>query len=236
MSIVKAAALLTSIFLIQASSAPPSASATKANRVFTDLPFIAAHPGLVTRSGRTLTFRNGETLTDEGECDEGDCFEWRVDGVWHDRFVGVSETQYEHAGYVIVNLGVNNSLVSTASRPIPSPNGKLFFAGEHDDRAWDPLHGAAIWAFDEYGPNRLRLVDTHLLMFDRFVAWRGDKCVEFTGARGYNRDPKPIRTYWLAEEAGDWRLLETPSDVCEVSRSSSPAAAPARDRNRRGTR
>jgi len=202
-------------------------------RTFTDLPFIAAHPGFVTRSGRTLTFRNGETLTDEGDCNEGDCIEWRADDVWHDRFVGVSETQYEDSGYVIVNLGVNNSLVSTASRPIPSPNGKLFFAGHHDDRAWDPLHGAAIWAFDESGPNRLRLVDTHLLMFDRFVAWRGDACVEFTGARGYSRGLKPTRTYWLAEEAGDWRLLEAPSAVCEVSRPL-PAAAPARGRNRRG--
>ena len=236
MSIVKTAALLTAVFLMQASAAPSSAPVARADGVFADLPFIAAHPGLVTRTGRTLTFKNGETLTDEGDCNEGDCVEYRVDAVWHGRFVGVDEARYESGGYLIINLSVNNSMTQTLARPIPSPDGKRFFAGRHNDSDWDVSQGAAIWDFDEYGPNRLRLVDTQLLMFDSFVAWRGNGCVEFTGARDYNRGLKPIRTYWLAEEAGDWRLLETPSAVCEVSRSSSPAAAPARDRNRRETR
>lgn len=228
--------LFASASLMQASASPVPTPARRANGVFSDLSFIAAHPGFATRTSRTLTFKNGETLTDEGDCDEGDCVEYRVDGVWHDRFVGVDLTQYEDSDYVIVNLGVNNSLVSTAARPIPSPDGKLFFAGRHDDRAWDPLHGAAIWEFADYGPVRLRLVDTHLVMFDRFVAWRGNACVEFTGARDYNKGLKPIRTYWLAEEEGDWRLMESPSATCRINRSISPAAAPGSDRNRSGTR
>lgn len=185
--------------------------------VFTDASVIAANPDLVTRTGKTLRFRNGTTLTDEGDCSKGDCVEYRVDGAWHKRFVGVDETHYEGGGYIVVNLGMNNSLVRTGSRPVPSPNGKLFFAGYHDDVELTPNHGAAIWEFDESGPSRLRLVETYQLMFDSFVAWRGSSCVEFTGARGYGRGMKPIRSYWLAEDQGDWRLLESPASTCKAN-------------------
>lgn len=181
----------------------------------TDQPFIDAHPGLVTRKGTTLVFKNGETLTDEGDCGEGDCTQYRVDGVWRGQFVGVDVTQYEDSDYLLVNLDANNSLEFIGSRPIPSPDGKLFFAGFHDDRKWSPYQGASVWELDEnVGPNRLRVVDTQLVAFDSFTAWRGNQCVEFKGSRGYNRGIQPTRVFWLARQEGDWQLLERPSAIC----------------------
>jgi hypothetical protein len=173
---------------------------------------ISRHPALVARDGGSLKVA-GQVFTDEGDCQEGDCTRYRVDGVWHGRFIGVDVTYYEDGDYILIDGKGNGYYTTIGSRPIPSPTGRLFFTGHHDDREWSPYEGASVWLWEPF-PRRLRVVDTDLVVFNSFVAWRGDSCVEFTGARGYNVGMQPTRTYWLAEQEGDWRLLEKRPDSC----------------------
>ena len=49
--------------------------------------------------------------------------------------------------------------------------------------------------------------------FAGFVAWRGESCVEFTGARGYNVGLQPIRTFWLVERGGKLTVRKFDTDV-----------------------
>lgn len=175
-----------------------------------DTALVSDYPELMRRDGAILT-ANGMVFRDEGICEEGDCVRHRVDGVWHERYVGVGVGYPEHDDYLLV---VHDSLaIPIGSRPIPSPSGKRFFTGHHDDREWSPSQGASVWEW-EPGPRRLRIVDTDLVVFDSFVAWRGDSCVEFIGARGYRIGMQPMRTFWLAEQHGDWQLLETRPGIC----------------------
>jgi hypothetical protein len=56
-------------------------------------------------------------------------------------------------------------------------------------------------------------------MFDSFIGWRGDSCIEFTGARGFNVGARPTQTFWLAEQNGDWQLLEKRPAICANGKS-----------------
>lgn len=166
-----------------------------------DVELISAYPGLVRRQGKVLTVL-GQTFEDRGECVSGDCTRYRVDGVWRNQYVGVEVSHYEETDYFLV---MPNHHIPIGSRPIPSPGGKHFFSGHHDDRRWSPYQGSSIWTWNPF-PRRLRIVDTDLVAFDSFVSWHGESCVEFTGARGYNVRMEPTRTFWLTEADGDWRL------------------------------
>lgn len=176
----------------------------------------AVHPGLFERRGAELRLKNGAVFTDSGDCRSLHCDRYRADAVWHGRYVGVAHDQYEGGSYFLVDTKQASSHADEiAARPILSPSGRRFFAGHHSDMDWSPYQGAAIWEFNAgTGADRLRVVDTRLLMFDSFVAWRGDGCVEFKGARGYGEMSRPTRTYWLVEQGGDWRLLEARAPSC----------------------
>ena len=175
---------------------------------------VAAHPDLMNRRGRVLSVR-GQTFEDEGDCESGDCTRYEADGVWKDQYVGVQVHYYEEGDYLLVD---RNDHIPIGSRPIPSPSGRRFFTGHHDDRRWSPYQGASVWEW-EPTPRRLRVVDTDIVQFDSFTGWRGDRCVEFIGARGYNVGLEPARTFWLAEQDGDWRLLEERPAVCVDDRT-----------------
>lgn len=170
---------------------------------------IAAHPNLMTRRGGALEV-GGQTFSDEGDCQSGDCTRYRADGVWKGEHVGIEVSYYEESDYFLVG---RNDHIPIGSRPIPSPSGRRFFTGHHDDRRWSPYQGASIWEW-EPTPRRLRIVDTDLVAFHSFTAWRGERCVEFTGARGYNVEARPSRTFWLVEQHGDWQLLEERPPIC----------------------
>jgi hypothetical protein len=173
---------------------------------------IAAHSAFIARDGSRLKIA-GQVFADQGKCEEGDCTRYRVDGVWHGRYVGIHVSRYEDGDYILIDAKGNGHYRAIGSRPMQSPSGLLFFTGHHDDRDWSPYQGASIWQWEPV-PRRLRVVDTDLVMFDSFVAWRDDRCVEFTGARGYNVGLQPVRTYWLSEQEGDWRLFETKPNQC----------------------
>jgi hypothetical protein len=181
-------------------------------RTQSDQAVISSYPALIVRDGASLKIA-GQVFTDKGDCQAGDCTRYRVDGVWHDRFVGIDVSQYEDSDYILIDAKGNGSFLTIGSRPIPSPSGRLFFAGHHDDREWSPFHGASVWLWEPF-PRRLRVVDTDLVVFDSFVAWRGDRCVEFKAARGFNVGMQPVRTFWLTEQEGDWRLLEKRPNDC----------------------
>jgi hypothetical protein len=182
-----------------------------AQRTYTDDSIVAAYPHLIRREGPTL-FVHGERYTDEGDCRSGDCTRYRADGVWHDRYVGVEVGYYEGGGYLLLGPGESLPIMT---RPIASPSGTRFFTGYHDDTSWTPYHGASVWDWHDY-PRRLRTVDTHLVVFDSFTRWHGESCVEFRGARGgYGGGAmQPVRTYWLAEQDGDWRLVDERPQIC----------------------
>lgn len=171
---------------------------------------IAAHPELIRRNGRSLQV-GPWTYTDSADCESGeDCLVHYVDAVWNGRHVGILVHSYEDQEYMLVTDGKETLL---GDRPIPSPSGSRFFAGWHDDRDWTPHHGASVWEWEPL-PQRLRIVDTAIVMFDSFVAWHGEGCVEFTGARGYGKGLQSIRSFWLAEQSDDWALLETRPASC----------------------
>jgi hypothetical protein len=176
---------------------------------YADFALAAKHPNLLQRNGRSLTVA-GQRFDDTGNCNLGDCTRHRADAVWHDRYVGLEVTRYEDADYLLLGAG---DPISLGARPIASPSGKRFFAGTHDDRWWTPNQGASVWEWEPL-PRRLRVVDTNLVAFDSFVGWRGESCVEFRGARGYNVRPEPVRTFWLVEREGDWQLTETRPAEC----------------------
>jgi len=188
------------------------AAIAKDLRASSDQALIQAHATLVVRDGPTLRIA-GETFTDEGDCDQGDCTRYRVDGVWHDRYVGIAVSHYEGGDYLLIDGRGNGHYYPIGSRPISSPSGRRFFTGHHDDVEWSPYQGASVWEWEPI-PRRLRIVDTDLAMFVSFAGWRGDSCVEFTGARGFNVGLSPVRTYWLAEQQGDWRLFEGRPSTC----------------------
>jgi hypothetical protein len=175
-----------------------------------DAELVSAYPDLIKRTGGALIVR-GQTFKDEGDCQSGDCTRYRADGVWHSEYVGVDVAYYEEGDYFLVT---RSDHIPVGSRPIPSPSGRRFFTGHHDDRRWSPYQGASVWEWEPH-PRRLRIVDTDLVVFERFIGWRGEKCVEFTGARGYNVGMGPARTFWLAEQNGDWQLLEQRPPTCE---------------------
>jgi hypothetical protein len=168
-----------------------------------------AYPNLISRRGSVLAVR-GQTFTDRGDCQTGDCDRYRADGVWKAQYVGVDVSYYEEGDYFLVD---SHDHIPIGSRPISSPSGRRFFTGHHDDRRWSPYQGASVWEW-EPAPRRLRIVDTDLVAFESFVGWRGDSCVEFIGARGYNVEYRPARTFWLAEQDGDWRLSEEQPAMC----------------------
>lgn len=176
-----------------------------------DAALLAAHPQLVRRKGPTLIV-GAERFTDEGDCGQGDCTRYRADGMWHGKYVGIDVSHYEGGDYILAGAG---DAVAIGSRPISSPSGRRFFTGHQDDRDWTPYQGAAVWDWHEY-PRRLRLVDTHLVVFHAFTSWHADACVEFTGSRGGygGGEVQPVRTFWLAEEQGDWRLSEERPSAC----------------------
>ncbi len=151
----------------------------------------------------------GQTFRDQGDCQLGDCTRYHADGVWGE-YVGVEVGYYEGDDYYLVD---RDGYLPIGSRPIPSPSGKRFFSGYHNDVQWSPYQGASVWEWEPH-PRRLRIVDTDLVAFDTFVGWIGDRCVEFTGARGYNVGMLPTQTFWLAEQHGDWQLLETRPAIC----------------------
>ena len=175
---------------------------------------IASHPNLMSRKGGVLEVR-GQSFSDQGDCQAGDCARYRADSVWKGEYVGIVVGYYEEGDYYLVD---RNDHIPTGSRPIPAPSGKRFFTGHHDDRRWSPYQGASVWEWEPH-PRRLRIVDSYLVAFDRFVGWRGDKCVEFTGARGYNVEVRPSQTFWLAEQYGDWQLLEERPAICSDDES-----------------
>lgn len=179
-----------------------------------DSGLIRAHPNLISRNGGVLEVR-GQTFRDQGDCQAGDCTRYRADGVWNGEYVGVEVSYYEEGDYYLVG---HNFREPIGSRPIPSPSGKRFFTGHHDDRRWSPYQGASVWEWEPH-PRRLRVVDTDLVVFERLVGWRGDSCVEFTGARGYNVETRPMQTFWLAEQDGDWRLREERPAICVNGKS-----------------
>lgn len=170
---------------------------------------IAAHPALIRRTGRTLEI-GGSTYIDKSDCENGDCIIHYVDAVWQGEHVGLRVHYYEGGDYMLVTRGAETLL---GDRPIPSPSGRRFFVGWHDDRDWAPHQGASVWEWEPH-PRRLRIVDTALVMFDSFVAWRGEHCIEFTGARGYGLGLQPIRSFWLVEQGGDWALEEARPEGC----------------------
>ncbi len=171
---------------------------------------IAAHPALLRRTGRTLHIGE-QTYVDSVDCESGDdCLVHYVDAVWKGQHVGLRVHWYEGQEYMLVTNGAETLL---GEKPIPSPSGERFFAGWHDDRDWAPHQGASVWEWDPH-PRRLRLVDTALVMFDSFVAWRGEGCVEFTGARGFGKGLEPIRSFWLFEQDGDWALTDHQPAQC----------------------
>lgn len=184
----------------------------KVGELSSDTALIEAHPQVLSRSGSVLKV-GAQTFRDEGDCEAGDCTRYRADGVWHDQYVGIKVDYYEEDDYFLVDRDVH---IPIGSRPITSPSGKRFFTGHHDDRGWSPYQGASVWDWYPY-PRRLRIVDTNLVAFESFVAWRGEQCVEFTGARGYNVGLSTTRTFWLVEQRGDWQLLEERPAACPVS-------------------
>lgn len=174
-----------------------------------DVTLTSAHPELMSRTGAVLTVK-GRSFADKGDCRAGDCIRFRADAVWRNEHVGINVHEYEEADYLLIADGDD---IPLGSRPIPSPSGRRFFTGHHDDRRWSPNQGAAVWEWEPH-PRRLRIVDPDLVVFQEFVAWRGDGCVEFIGARGFNVAAAPTRTFWLAEQHGDWQLLEERPPTC----------------------
>lgn len=144
-------------FLAAASCSPPATSPAPARdravqagiaktlRTDSDAANVAAHPKLMSRRGGTLTV-GGHAFVDEGDCEKGDCTRYRTDGVWQGRYVGIRANGYEDSEYFLMTPEANASwFEAIGARPEPSPSGRLFFAGEHDDRQWSPLAGAAVW-------------------------------------------------------------------------------------------
>jgi hypothetical protein len=174
-----------------------------------DAKLVVMYPNLMLRRGGVLVVR-GHTFKDKGDCQTGDCTRYRADGVWKGEYVGVEVSYYEEGDYYLVGKNFREAI---GSRPIPSPSGTRFFTGHHDDRRWSPYQGASVWEWEPH-PRRIRVVDTDLVVFEKLVGWRGDSCVEFTGARGYNVEPRPMQTFWLAEQDGDWQLREERPAIC----------------------
>lgn len=163
--------------------------------------------------GRRPLIVSGDRFTDEGDCQWGDCTRYRADGVWNDEYVGIRVSQYEGGDYLLVG---GSQSWTIRSRPITSPNGQRFFTGFHaDNEEWTPSDGASVWDWNDY-PRRLRVVDTHLVVFDQLTRWLGDSCIEFTGTRGgYGGDDmESQRTFWLVEQNRDWQLLEEQPATC----------------------
>jgi co-chaperonin GroES (HSP10) len=211
--VVRIAVIVTLLGGIAATQEHPRLSAATAMhegiRQHSDAELIASHPNLMSRRGVVLEVQ-GQSFSDQGDCEVEDCTRYRADSVWKEEYVGIQVSYYEESDYYIVD---RKDVLPIGSKPIPSPSGKRFFTGHQDDRGWSPYQGASVWEW-EPRPRRLRIVDTDLVEFYSFVSWRGDKCVEFTGARGYNVDSRPEQTFWLAEQHGDWQLLEERPAIC----------------------
>ena len=194
--------------LVAIVSAPATTGAVVDTTLAIEARLAARHPGRFVRNGTTL--RIGEnSFTDAGRCadDDADCVVHRADAVFGE-FVGVAIGYYEGSDYYLVGPRITAS-VAIGDRPSPSPDGKRFFVLINDEmNEWTPLHGAAVWEWRSWGPVRLRVVDYHLQVIERFVAWRGNACVEMLAARPNT----PL--VWLAEQAGDWRLFDKRPTNC----------------------
>ncbi len=170
---------------------------------------ISAYPHLIRRQEGILWVER-MPFTNEGDCQEGACDYYRADGVWKGKHVGVDARYHEGRDYFLVT---GNYAEPIGSRPISSPSGTRFFTGHQSYHGWTPYEGASVWEWEPQ-PSRLRIVDTHLVTFEEFVAWRGDGCVEFRGTRGLPSDETEVRNFWLAEQNGDWQLLENRPKTC----------------------
>lgn len=183
---------------------------TSSKKIYRDVNLVRAHPRLLKRTGPVLTAK-GKSFVDRGNCAvEGDCVHYLADGVWLDEYVGINVQHFEEGDYLLVT---HYGTIPIGARPIPSPNGKRFFVGSHDDRQWSPYQGASVWEWEPH-PRRLRVVDTDLVTFEEFIGWQGNSCVNFRGARGYNVRYEATKTFWLAESEGDWRLFENQPASC----------------------
>jgi hypothetical protein len=167
----------------------------------------AKYPGLFQRNGKTLQIGKNE-FTDAGSCmdNDPDCVFYRADRVYGG-YVGVWVNYYEQGTYMLVDPK-NAIPLEIGDRPLPSPTGKRFavsFIDEMND--WSPLHGLAVWEWQDHGPVRLRVVDYYLRIVERVVGWHGDSCLELATTR-------PDRTMWLAEYETDWALTTTRPPIC----------------------
>ncbi len=194
--------------LALAAQTGPAVAAPQADQdLAAEARLAAGYPGLFTRSGNTL--RIGRNSFTDKDCrnENANCTRWRADAVYG-KWVGVSVDYYEQSNYVLVDpKGLSTNI---GNRPISSPSGKRFFVLYEDPHEWNPLQGAAVWNWA--GLQRLRVVDPALVEVDRFVAWRGDSCVELVGRGRY---PAPQQPLWLAEQDGDWRLTTNRPPICK---------------------
>ena len=200
----------TILALLATLSVPATTGAEVDQLIVTEARLAARYPGKFVRSGATL--RIGEnSFTDTGRCaDDDDCVVHRADAVFGE-FVGVAIGYYEGSDYNLVGPRITAN-VAIGDRPVPSPDGKRFFVLVNDEmNDWTPLHGAAVWEWRSWGPVRLRVVDYHLQVIERFVAWRGDACVELLAWQQAGA-PNPV---WLAEQDGDWRLVRKRPAICK---------------------
>jgi hypothetical protein len=185
----------------------PAAAQTQADRgLATEARLAAKYPGLIKRSGNTL--RIGRNSFTDKDCrnENTNCTRWRADAIYG-KWVGVSVDYYEQSEYFLVDP--NGLPTNIGAPPISSPSGKRFFVLYEDPHEWNPLQGAAVWNWA--GLQRLRVVDPALVEVDRFVAWRGDSCVELVGRGRY---PAPEHPVWLAEQDGDWHLSRKRPAIC----------------------
>jgi hypothetical protein len=198
---------LVAVTLALAATGDAAAGVLPGETLAAEAQLAAKHPGLFTRSGKTLRIGKNE-FTDAGSCmdNDPDCVFFRADTVYGG-YVGVWTQYYEQSDYMLVDP--QSEWTTIGGKPVSSPSGKRFFVLYEDPTLWTPLDGAAVWNWA--GPERLRVVDKGLVEVERFVAWRGESCVELIGRRRY---PDPYKPMWLAEQEGDWRLTHTRPPIC----------------------
>ncbi len=198
---------LATTMLALAWTGQPAAAAPQDKTLVEEAQLAAKYPGLFTRSGKTLQIGKNE-FTDAGSCvdNDPDCVFFRADAVYGG-YVGVWTHYLEQSDYLLADP--QGESTNIGGRPVSSPSGKRFFVLFEDPTLWTPLDGAAVWNWA--GPERLRVVDKGLVEVERFVAWRGESCVELIGRRRY---PDPYQPMWLAEQDGDWRLTRTRPPIC----------------------
>ncbi len=197
----RALALVLLALALPAASAPPADQDLAA-----EARLAAKYPGLIKRNGNTLRIGSNSFTDKDCRNENTNCTRWRADAVFGE-WVGVWVSYYEQSEYLLVDpKGLSTTI---GAPPVSSPSGKRFFVLYEDPHEWNPLQGAAVWNWA--GLKRLRVVDPALVEVDRFVAWRGESCVELVGRGRY---PAPKQPLWLAEQDGDWRLSHKRPAVC----------------------